>query len=1280
VRSAGTRALSASITKHVVGAKNSDPREATMRGVDPFRTAKFALVCLALGLLVALGIALKAEAQTLYGSLVGNVTDQSGAAVPGATVSVVQAETQLSRQVVTDSAGGYTLSTLAAGTYNVKISAAGFKTYEKAGVAITINTVARVDASLQVGAVNQTVEVSATAAALQTDRADVHHDLTATTIENVPVPPGNNFEQLFRAVPGFNPPVSAHSVATNPSRSLQFNVNGASSYGNDVRVDGMSQYNIWVPENVAYIPSSDAIAVVNVATNNFTPEQGLAGGSSINVQIKSGTNRFHGDLYEFHYDNGLEARGFFDPNNHISRVPKDVFNQFGGSVGGPIKKDKLFFFGNVEATRQRQFATTNVSIPTPAMAKGDMRGLDLPAINPDLIYDPTTGNANGVGRKPFTASDDPASANYNAACLASQADASGNCANVIPANRISPTAAKLFSMMPAPNLPSAVNNVPNHNYLGAADVAYNRLTSDSKIDWNATEKFRLNGHLGLAKYSTLNPQIFGAIGGPQASSFIGNEGTAYGHTISFSVTGSYVATPNFVVDAIFGITRMVANSQQLDVKKDEGLAVLGIPGTNGTRNFEGSWPEFDIGGGNSGNTSPFAMIGTQHNFMPYYRNDPQFHYGTNVSWIRGKHTLRFGTDIIGQHLNQQQPEWNGGGNSYGPQGGFSFGAGPTQLSCSVAVPCTTNAKPTTGSSNSNGYNNFASFLLGIDTAYGKNIQVPDYFHTITHEYSFYAGDQWQTTSKLTATLGLRWEYFPVPTRGGSRGLERFDFSNNNMMLCGVGGNPIDCGVSVSKTNFAPRLGLAYRATHALVLRAGYGITYEPYNLVDNLRTNFPVLIPLYVSAPSTFVAAGALDAVGQANAPVGQALPVGIPLPATPDLTQAEVPVPGNVGVATTPNTINRGYIQSWNLTVERQLRGGWLAQAGYVASRTIRQLGTLNLNVQSPVLPAGCVPGTGANKCGGNASLPFGNLALTNQDTANCPNGFASTNLGCRTQGTGIITPLTNNHYDSLQASLSHHFAHGYQLQFNYTWSKTIGEAGVENEKSTASIQVPSFYHLNRGLSDIDRPQNFEAIFIAESPFGAKKHWATSGIVAKILGGWQISGLVSAVSGLVVGEPDTHNGMSADSASLNASGNHQRPDIVGPIKITKHVGPGTTWFDTTAFAGVTNSPNTPTQRFGTSPFYPFHGPGVFNVDASLSRDFKLTERFNFQIRAQAVNLTNTAYFDSPDASCGSYSSATLTCSNGPGSGSFGAVTSTNSLAREGLDQRQFEISARLSF
>src|ERR1051326_5943550 len=354
----------------------------------------------------------ESKAQVLYGSMVGNITDASGGAVAGASVEATQQQTALSRKTVTDASGHYSLSTLSPGQYDVVISAPGFKKFSRPDVPVTVNTFSRFDARLELGAVTQTVDVTATAQLLQTDRTDVHHDLTAETIRNVPLPPGNNFESLFATIPGVNPPTTAHSIPTNPSRALQFNVNGTSEYGNDVRIDGVSQFNIWVPENAAYIPSSDAIQVVNVVTGTFNPEQGLAGGSTVNVQIKGGTNQLHGDLYEYHFNNQLEAHNFFDPNNKITRVPKDIFNQFGGSVGGPIRKNKLFYFANVELTRQRQFSTQVATVPTLAMMQGDLSGADAAnglAANANVVYDAAPGNPDGSGRDPFPRNIIPAS-------------------------------------------------------------------------------------------------------------------------------------------------------------------------------------------------------------------------------------------------------------------------------------------------------------------------------------------------------------------------------------------------------------------------------------------------------------------------------------------------------------------------------------------------------------------------------------------------------------------------------------------------------------------------------------------------------------------------------------------------------------------------------------------------------------------------------------------------------------------------------------------------------
>jgi hypothetical protein len=1144
-----------------------------------------------------------ALAQVLYGSLTGNVQDASGAAIPSAVVEVTQQQTKASRRTVADLNGQYVLSTLSPGDYDIRISAPGFKTFVKTQVPVTLNSVGRVNAALEVGAVNQTVEVSGSAALLQTDRTDVRHDITAETIRNVPLPPGNNFESLFATVPGINPPTTAHSIPTNPSRALQFNVNGTSEYGNDVRIDGVSQFNIWVPENAAYIPSSDAIQVVNVVTGTFNPEQGLAGGSTVNVQIKSGTNQLHGDLYEYHFNNKLEAHNFFDPNNGITRVPKDIFNQFGGSVGGPIWKNKLFFFSNVELTRQRQFATQVATIPTLAMMQGDLRGADPAnglAANPYVVYDPTTGNPDGSDRQPFPQ-------------------------NIIPSTRISPVANKLMALLqkaPGRFLPSASTAAPNSNYLAATSFAFNRTTTDQKIDWNASDKFTMFGHFGYLHYGDLDPQMFGEVGGPPISNYGGNEGQGIGHTMTLSITGNYIASPKLVLDGTFGLTRMVTDSRQLDLATKQGLDTLGIPGTNGSRLFEGSWPKFAI--------SNFTDLGTHNGYMPYLRNDPQFTWSGNGTWVHANHTLRFGGTVFLMHLNHQQPEWNAGGSTEPGAGGFVFGSGPTSCrNCAGGKGSKTNA-----------YNNFATFLLGLDTNYGKNILVPDYFHTITHQYSVYAGDQWQLTSKLTANLGIRWEYYPMPTRE-DRGLERFDFAKNMMMLCGLGSIPTDCGVSMSKTMFVPRLGLAYRATPTFVIRAGFGITNEPYNLADDLRTNYPVLVPLYVTADA-YQAAGALDGVSLRNAPPGSSLPVGIAIPPLPNFASGEVPLLPNVALATTPPNLQRGYIESWNLTLEKQFGNGWVAQAGYVATRTIRQLGFQDLNVESPIWPLGCTPGSKTNPCGGNASRPFYNAAYD-----------------YRTAATSLITPVANNHYDALQTKLTHRFHAGYQVELAYTWSKAIGIAGVTNEKGQAYIPTPAFYFLNRGLSPTDRPHNFEAMFVGQAPFGRGHRFASTGAGAAILGGWQLSGVMRVVSGSVF---ELHAG-GTSSSNLNASGNTQRPDIVkSSIPISGVVGPGTTWFDTSAFAVVEDL-----NRFGTSPFYLLHGPKLFNMDLALARDFRLTERFRLQFRAQAINFTNTPHFSNPNGDLNS--------------SSFGQVNGLANTGRDGgVDARQIEFNVRLNF
>lgn len=299
-------------------------------------------ICAAIALLPA-----PATAQVLYGSLVGNVTDASGAAVPQAAIKVTQVETNQSRDAHSNESGAYSFPTIPGGTYTVAVVKTGFQMFTQRNVSVSTNSVVRVDVALAVGQLVESVEVNAQASHLQTDRADVRGEVSAKEFENIPIPVGRNYEQLLVTVPGFNPPRRGGSSITNPSKALTFDVNGTSQTSVGVRIDGASAVGNWMATNGVYTPSLEAVETVNVVTSSFDAEQGMAGGASVNVTTKSGTNTLHGSLFEYHNDQKLNSRPYFLPAGQ--QQPKRILNQFGGTIGGAIKKDKLFYFASYEA-------------------------------------------------------------------------------------------------------------------------------------------------------------------------------------------------------------------------------------------------------------------------------------------------------------------------------------------------------------------------------------------------------------------------------------------------------------------------------------------------------------------------------------------------------------------------------------------------------------------------------------------------------------------------------------------------------------------------------------------------------------------------------------------------------------------------------------------------------------------------------------------------------------------------------------------------------------------
>ncbi len=1103
----------------------------------------------------------RAPAQVLYGSMVGHVTDPSGAAISGASITVTSTQTDQTRQATTDVAGSFSFIDLRGGTYNVKVTQQGFRAFEKNGVSVTLNSVTRVDVSLELGAVTETVTVSAAdVPLLQTDTAEVHAEVTNADVENLPVPLGRNYQQLYRTLPGFSPPRNSHSIPTNPARALEFNVNGTSNNQNNTRVDGVSTYNVQLPHVNSYVPTLESIQDVNLVTNTFDAEQGFAGGVAVNLETKSGTNQIHGSLFEYHSNQHIKAwpDRFENAAANVGNKPKFIDNAFGGTVGGPLIHDKLFGFVSYEGTYQRQNAETFADIPTAAMRSGDLSS------QPELVYDPLTGDqSSGFGRTPF--------AN-----------------NQIPANRLDPISQKILSFVPATNLEG-----DSRNLFANAPFKWNRNQVDSKINFNATEKLNFVGTFGMLHYSDIAPTIFGDAAIGRLIGAGGNPGTGSGNTYRTTIMGTYTFSPTFLMDAHFGWSKQGTDAEQQDLGQNIGSEILGIPGTNGTREFESSWPQFDI--------QDFDSIGVTYNFMPYHRHDPQFQYVLNFNWIKGSHNIRFGTDMYHQELNHIQAEFLG--DAYGAQGGFNFTSGITQ-SCLVVSPNDPTKCATTSPSSPN--NSMGGFLLGMPEVRSRTLQVPDSYHIKAGLYSAYVRDRWNITPKLTMDYGLRWEYFPVPVRP-DRGIETYDFATNNILLCGEGSTPKDCGIENSKWNFAPRLGFAYRATDTMVIRTGYGITTDPYEALELLRANYPILAALYQTNDN-----GNLFPVGT--------LEQGIPAIPTPDVSGGQVQLPPGVGYGGWPKKFNRGYVQSWNLIVQKELKAGFTGQIGYVATRTIRQLGFLNANASQIV---------GAGKDGQPLFGPFG-----------------------RDADTILLSPIGNGNYNSLQTTIQRRLNRGIAFTMNYTYSKAINV--VDNAGAGPQIQVQQDLGLNRARTGFDRRHSLSITNIIELPFGNGKRWATDGIGAAVLGGWQINNVFSFMSGRPFN-------VTSGGSGFNTPGSTQTADQVkSKVEQLGDIGVGTPFYDPTAFAAVNGA------RYGSMGFNVLDGPGIANWDFGVFRDFAVTERMKLQFRMEAFNFTNTPHFGQPQ---GSFTNS-----------KFLMVTGTDSQSREGIDERQFRFGLHLSF
>lgn len=1088
------------------------------------------------------GLLPTSQAQMLYGSLVGVLADPSGAGVPGAAVRVISQATGQSREVTSDAEGRYSLLNLLPGTYELSVTAKDFRPLKRTGVTVAVSTVSRMDLTLELGAVSESISVTAGEQSLQTEKSDTHVELNPQALTELPLANYRNYQALINLTPGATPAALQNAVMDTPQRSLTTNLNGTNRNFNTTRVDGAANIFVSLPHHVAYIPPVETIETVNVTTASFDAEQGMAGGGGVTVVTKSGTNELHGVAFMYFDNQDLRARNFF------LRRPKPASSTKipGGTLGGPIVKNKLFFFGGWEGFHERSGQVANLSVPTEQQRRGDFSGL------PVTLYDFTTG----TGRQPFPN-------------------------NMIPAARQSAVAQRIIGLLPMPNAPGTLTN-----YSTAGTQRLDRNNFDAKINWNRTST-----HTVWGKYSTMGALVgcdyaLGEAGGPGlCSAGVGTADTRV-HLATFGHT--WALSPTLLLDGTFGLIRLDTTGTTSDYGKNFGTEVWGIPGTNvgltaGDQRYSGM-PTI---------RTDFGDWGNVYNWMPMFRADRSYTFSTNLSKMTGAHELRMGFDLVNLHLNTWQPNIGGG-----PRGLITFNGGVTALNGGAAP---------------NFLNSFASMVLGQQYSVSKSTQL--FLQTAREwQYGLFVRDRWQVNRKLTVNLGLRWEYYPLMTRV-DRGLERWDPATNMVILGGVGGNPMNAGIDVSKKLFAPRVGIAYRLNDATVIRTGYGMNVDPASFARPLRAIYPSVVEATFQGVNTF----------SPFRPLEQGIP---PIP-IPDITPGTLALPPTVSMGPRSpwgGMMSRGYIQSWNFTLERRLPGSLVGSAAYVGTQSTKMLADRDINAASP----------GAGQLG----RPL----------------YATIR---RPVETLMWDSWTSSNYHSLQLTLNRPFANGLMLKGAYTWSKAIN---MTDDAAWAAMNWNwgPVLDRNRARAGYDRRHMLVMGASYELPFGAGKRLATTGAARHLLGGWQTNMLLSSYTGT----PFT---VTASGTSLNAPGNLQTADQVKP-SVTKigAVGPGQTFFDPLAFRAITD------VRFGSTGRNILTGPGMVNFDLSVFRQFAITERFKLEFKAESFNFTNTPHFLNPGAN------ASNMALNADGTirslGNFMSITAAQN------DERQIRFGLRLSF
>lgn len=877
---------------------------------------KFSMVLCALALL-AFGCTLftpQAAAQAVFGSIFGTVTDPSGAAVPGAKVTVTSATKGTSQETTTNTDGNYSVTHLIPDVYNVRAEGAGFKAFEAKNIVVSADAAARVDGQFQVGGSTETVEVTAEAPQLKTDRADVATIFNDKAVEDLPLF-NRNFTALVLASPGAQQLGWSHASSENPQGSLQTKVNGQTFAGTGFMLDGTDNRDP-ILGIIVINPTLESVTEAKMTSQNYDAEFGQAIAGVVASQTKSGTNSLHGSVFGFRRSDATQARDPFSQSpskaNPVTgrTIPPILYGQYGASIGGPVIKDKLFFFGDYQATRSKIGSSFLQSIPSALIRStcgvAGVTNCDLSEYA-NQIYDPATGAADGTGRTPFAG-------------------------NLIPNSRLSSQAVALLQQFPSPTSAGLINN-----FAAGGNGIFNNDQFNVRVDDQTTSKLHTFGRYSFANYTLTGAAAFGDLGGNGFGTG-GFAGASKSRDQSIASGFDYAFRPSVLTDFRFGYVRYHVNVVPNGVGTTPATDV-GIPGLNTGTDFTSGQPSYFIGnsGGDGTDTGQITTTGGISNFgyglgvnrcnCPLIEQEDQFQFVNNWTKITGNHQIKFGADIR-YARNLRVPSDNH------RAGELTFARERTSLA---------------GSANPTGVA-LATFLLGDVTTFKRYVSTSTTAAERQKRFYFYGEDTWRATSKLTVAFGLRWDIINPEYVNADGNGSLLDLNTGLLRVGGVGGIGRNFNIDKNWKNFGPRLGIAYQLTPTTVVRMGYGRSYDigVFGSIFGhaVTQNLPVLAVQNLNPNSQ------TDDVF--NLSVGPTAPV---FPSVP--SNGLLPLPDGIFARSRPNRMRLARLDAYNFTVQHQLTNSLSAELAFVGNDGHGfYANNPDVNVNQPTIVGFGVPG----------------------------------------------------------------------------------------------------------------------------------------------------------------------------------------------------------------------------------------------------------------------------------------------------------------------------------